>query len=208
MSKLVYCEDRIKYKKLDKSLLWDNFITDSLEECKKYISIYAPCSITISNKKLDDFTEIVKCINSEYKDFPSIFIYPYEKIIASITDECERRQILKADKIPPEIDKLINLTLLQYGFFAKLKGYTYIKRALYEGIINESAYINIKKILYPNIATMYLVSDSSVERSITASIQKAYLESEELKKLFGYSSKAPSNLSFLKRFLIELNENF
>ncbi len=207
MSKLIYCENRTEYKTIDKSLLWDNYITDNLEECIKYISLYAPCSITVSDKKLDDFSEIVKCINSEYKNFPSIFIYPHKKIISSITDEYEKRKILKADKIPPEIDKLINSALLKHGFFAKLKGYTYIKRALYEGIINEGAYINIKKILYPNIATMYLVSEASVERSITASIQKAYFENEELKKLFGYSDKAPSNLTFLKRFLILLNEN-
>ncbi len=207
MSKLIFCEDRNAYKKIDKSLLWNYFITDSLEECKKYISLYMPKSITISEKMTESISEIINHIKCEYEDFPSIFIYPKDRILASITDEFEKRQILWADKIPLKTDKLINNIMLKYSFIPKLKGYTYIKRAMYEGLLNDGAYINIKKILYPNIAAMYLVSEGAVERGITFSISKAYEKSDEMKALFENSKRPPSNLEFLKRFFIAVKDD-
>ena len=103
-----------------------------------------------------------------------------------------------------EIDKIIDNMLINYKFQPRLKGYTYIKRALYEGLINESAFINIKKFLYSNIATMYLVSEASVERGMRFTIEKAYRDSTLLHDVFNNSDSPPSNLSFLKRFYIEL----
>ena len=70
--------------------------------------------------------------------------------------------------------------------------------------MNDGAYFNIKKMLYSNISAMYLVSESSVERGISFSITKAYSDSEELKEMFFSCQKSPSNLLFLKRFLILL----
>ncbi len=207
MSRLIFCENKATYKKIDKSLLWNCFITDSTEECKKYITLYLPKSITVSDKKVSDLQEIINHINKEYREFPSVFIYTKERILASITEETERRQILHADKIPLETDKLINSILLKYNFLPKLKGYTYIKRALYEGLLSDGAYINIKKILYPNIATMYLVSEGAVERGITFSIIKAYESSNDLKLIFDNDKKPPSNLQFLKRFFITLKDS-
>ncbi len=204
MSKLIYCENRNIYRRIDKSMLWDYFITDSLEECLKYISLYMPSSVTISDKTTDKLPEIISHIKTVCTSFPAIFIFTQERIIASITDELPKRQILHADKIPLEADIIINNIMLKYKFFPKLKGYTYIKRALYEGLLNDSAYINIKKVLYPNIATMYLVSEGAVERSITTSVRKAYSDSDEMRTLFDNSEKPPSNLQFLKRFFIAL----
>ena len=207
MSKLLFCENPDYYKKIDKSLLWSYFITDSWAECKKYISLYMPKSITISENMAENIDELINHVKKEYKDFPSIFIFSKERILSSITDEFGKRQILHADKIPLETDKIINNIMLKYSFVPKLKGYTYIKRAMYEGLLNDGAYINIKKILYPNIATMYLVSEGAVERGITFSILKAYEKSEEMKELFQNSSRPPSNLEFLKRFFIVVKDD-
>jgi len=206
MSKLIYCEKRSTYNKIDKSMLWNYYITDSLDDCLKYISLYFPKSITICEKKTADLPLIIEHINKEYHEFPSLFIFNEKHIIASITDELSKRNIIHADKIPLEIDNMINTIMLKYKFLPKLKGYTYIKRALYEGLLNDSAYINIKKILYPNIATMYLVSESAVERGITFSIEKAYRSSAEIRELFDNSERPPSNLHFLKRFFIALKD--
>ncbi len=207
MSKLIFCQNCTIYKKLDKSILWDCFITSSFEECIKYINCYLPKYITVSDEMLEFLPNLLKHIKKQYEEFPSIFIYSQSKIFDSLTDEIAKRQIIHADKIPLEVDNLINSILLQYDFSPKLKGYTYIKRALYEGLLNDGVYINIKKILYPNIATMYLVSDCSVERSIAFSVLKAYEKSENMRTVFDNEKRCPSNLRFLKHFFILLKQS-
>lgn len=207
MSKLIYCKNKSVYKSIDRSLLWNCFITDSPIECKTYLSLYQPKIIILSNDLADEAGDLIKFIKTVYEELPSIFIYSTNKILSSFTDDTEKRQILHADKIPLEIDELINKTLLHYKFQPHLKGYTYIKRALYEGILNDGAYFNIKKMLYSNISAMYLVSESSVERGISFSVTKAYYDSDELKEMFSPCRKSPSNLLFLKRFLILLKNN-
>lgn len=206
MSKLIFCESCTLYKKIDKRVLWDCYITSSLDECIKYIYLYSPKSITVSNQMLDSMGEIIRHIKKAYKTFPSIFIYASEGIIDSLNDEVAKRQILRADKIPLKTDIFINNILLKYGFSPKLKGYSYIKRALYEGLSNESVYTNIKKILYPNIASLYLASCASVERSISFCILKAYEKNENMKEIFNNCDHAPSNLIFLKHFYFILKK--
>lgn len=206
MKKLIFCENSGMYKKLDKSMIWDCYITNMAENCLKYIRLYHPGSILISYKKLGNFEEIMTQITQEYKIFPSVFICTQDGIMSSITDEIGKRYIIHADKIPLKADNFLNSVLIKYNFSPKLKGFTYIKRALYEGMMNDGVYTNIKKILYPNIAAMYLVSESSVERSMSFSIQKAYEKSEKMRNVFSDEPHHPSNLKFLKHFFILIKE--
>lgn len=207
MKKLILCENCKLYKQLDKSLLWDFYITNSVENSIKYICHYHPGSILISYQKLENFDEIMSYVKKEYKDFPSVFICTRDGILSSITDDTSRRYIVCVDKIPIQADLLISEMLMKYCFSPKHKGFTYIKRAMYEGLVNDGVYTNIKKLLYPNIATMYLTSDSSVERSISFAIFRAYEKSEEMRQIFHNEERYPTNLNFLRNFFILLKHS-
>ena len=116
MSKIIYCKNKSVYKSVDRSLLWNCFITDSIIECKTYLSLYKPKVMILSNDMADEAGDLIKFSKTVYKELPSIFIYSNNKILSSFTDDTEKRQILHADKIPLGIDEIINETLLQYKF--------------------------------------------------------------------------------------------
>lgn len=110
-------------------------------------------------------------------------------------------------KIPREINRLLDTALLQLEFSPSLKGYCYLKQALYYEHLNAHEISAVKKDIYESVSNCYNTSVYSVERGITFAIRKAYQSNASaFCELFRCPQKAPSNMSFLKTFYIHLQQ--
>ena len=74
MSKLIYCKNKSMYKSVDRSLLWNCFITDSLLECKTYLSLYQPKVMILSNDIADEAGDLIKFLKTIY-DIKLLFFF-------------------------------------------------------------------------------------------------------------------------------------
>lgn len=112
-------------------------------------------------------------------------------------------------KIPAEFDCLMDKMLLQLEFSPALKGYLYIKQAVYYQCLHHQEPSALKKDIYEAVSERFRTSVYSVERGITFSIRKAYQKNGgSFAPLFSQQEKPPGNLTFVKTVSIHLKPYF
>lgn len=108
--------------------------------------------------------------------------------------------------VPKSLERHYDQFLCSMHFFPSLKGYPYIKQALYHEHKNRHNLPSLNKDIYREISELYNTQISAVERCITFSIRNAYKKDPEgFRKFFPDCKKAPSNFRFLKTLSLHLN---
>ena len=101
------------------------------------------------------------------------------------------------------MEVLITNIIHEIGVPAHIKGYFYIREAIYMVINNVELLSAVTKELYPNIANKYNTTPSRVERAIRHAIEVAWSRGcvETLNSLFGYTTTKdrgkPTNSEFI-----------
>ena len=101
------------------------------------------------------------------------------------------------------LEVLITNIIHEIGVPAHIKGYFYIREAIYMVINNVELLSAVTKELYPNIANKYNTTPSRVERAIRHAIEVAWSRGcvETLNSLFGYTTTKdrgkPTNSEFI-----------
>lgn len=102
-----------------------------------------------------------------------------------------------------ELEAKITRTIQEIGVPAHIKGYLYLREAIYV-VINDMDYLGaITKELYPEVASKYNTTTSRVERAIRHSIEVAWNRGnlETLERIFGYTINnnkgKPTNSEFI-----------
>mgnify|MGYP000141199609 CR=1 FL=1 len=105
----------------------------------------------------------------------------------------------KRNNLEAQITNIIH----EIGIPAHIKGYFYIREAIYMVINNVELLSAVTKELYPNIANKYNTTPSRVERAIRHAIEVAWSRGcvETLNNLFGYTTTKdrgkPTNSEFI-----------
>ena len=119
----------------------------------------------------------------------------------------ERIRNLKEEKDSKNIaiDNEINGLITKLGIQKKLKGYVYIKKAIWMVFKNKGSMGSITKTIYPKIANEFKTTDKNVERSIRNCIERAYKENALGKtyQLFNLYRK-PTNSEFIMKVASKL----
>ncbi len=101
--------------------------------------------------------------------------------------------------VPGYLEQYYNRFLCSMYFSPSLKGYPYLKQALYHEHKNRHNLPALHKDIYREIAGLYNTQVCAVERCISFCIQKAYEKnSGGFRKFFPDCQKAPSNFRFIK----------
>ena len=103
-----------------------------------------------------------------------------------------------------DILKRTTYLLLQCGFQASQNGYRYLREAVLITCQDEDVVTSVTKLLYPEIAKRFKVSDKQVERAIRNSIETAWTKGnqEVLQEIFQMyyekSNTRPTNTEVIK----------
>ncbi len=107
--------------------------------------------------------------------------------------------------IPPKTERMYDRFLSALYFSPSLKGYSYIKQALYYEQRHRHLLPSLNKDIYEEISRCYQTEISAVERCITFSVQRAYQQNpKRFRPLFPDCQKAPSNFRFIKTVALHL----
>jgi len=206
---ILFTQDENYYSTQDSSFKSNYFIASDLSGGLGYVLEYKPQFVMFDYSF--DRTSVVNCILEIKK-------ITYYSPSIMITERKQMLDILKGDmriqidrntfvEIPTELDYILDDMLQKLRFSVNLKGYEYIKRCVFEGIYNPLVFESMKKNLYEQVAKTYKSSKYSVERGISFSIKKAYLESKSNKELVNYFASGGNihtNSTFLKKLLMEV----
>lgn len=128
--------------------------------------------------------------------------------VRSLTDDNSSKKLVSSKKLSPN-DKRIDLEMEitniihEIGVPAHIKGYFYIREAIYMVINNVELLSAVTKELYPTIAKKYNTTPSRVERAIRHAIEVAWNRGcvETINNLFGYTipkdKGKPTNSEFI-----------
>ncbi|MGN0347112.1 MAG: sporulation initiation factor Spo0A C-terminal domain-containing protein [Lachnospiraceae bacterium] len=113
-----------------------------------------------------------------------------------------------------EIWLKITVILQKIGVPAHLNGYYYLRSAIIISLGHNNCVSSVTKLLYPEIAKEYEITQQKVERGIRNAIEVAWKNGnrEFFQKEFGYyncpDSQRPSNSEFIARIVdyIRMNE--
>ncbi len=111
-----------------------------------------------------------------------------------------------ARAMPEKLSKVLDCSLLEFGFSPALRGYHYLKQALYYELLSGGELHSVKKEVYDTVSQCYHTTIYSVERGISFAIRKACSKSDAFEQLFSKQEIPPSNLRFLKRFSIYVKQ--
>ncbi len=101
--------------------------------------------------------------------------------------------------IPRTIEQQYDRFLCSLCFSPALKGFPYIKQALWFEQKNRHKLPALTKEIYEEVAQIYRTQVPAVERCITFSVKRAYsINPKGFQKLFPDCKKAPSNFLFIK----------
>ena len=109
----------------------------------------------------------------------------------------------KSNKEEIDLEKRITKILHDGGIPAHIKGYSYLRTAIYCSYNNNDYIGQVTKVLYPEIAKKYKTTGSRVERAIRHAIEVAWNRGnvDTIDDIFGYTisaSKAkPTNSEFI-----------
>ena len=144
----------------------------------------------------------------EYPDyFPTVIFATEPMLLKFLSQKYDSHNMDTPRHIPTQMNKVLDTALLRFFFSPSLKGYRYIKQALYYQYVNSHEISAVKKDIYESVSNCYKTSVYSVERGITFAIRKAYSENPLLfRTLFPNGKKSPSNMAFLKTFFIYLEQ--
>ena len=94
-------------------------------------------------------------------------------------------------------DSDISGILKQLGIRPKCRGFNYLKTAIKLCYSTDENYSLITKRLYPEIATIYNVKPSAVERNIRYAISDMCCTDSEKCKILGYATDSYTNKEFI-----------
>lgn len=100
-------------------------------------------------------------------------------------------------------EKLISMMMLDMGVPAHLKGYRYVRTAVYMAEEDMRVVGSVTKLLYPEIAKQYNTTDGKVERAIRNAIEISWERGnpETFERLFGYCALSgqgrPTNSEYI-----------
>lgn len=140
-----------------------------------------------------EYGKICKIIITKNKDEKN-------KISTYYNDSKEINKEKKEDIVLKEITYILH----KIGIPAHIKGYHYLREAIFIAYKNEKAINNITGIMYPKIAKKYKATPSSVERAIRHAIEGVCTNRGNLNiinQIFGYTIKSdkgkPTNSEFI-----------
>lgn len=126
-----------------------------------------------------------------------------EKIMEVMSEELivlgEKNKDVEKIKLETEITKILH----EIGVPAHIKGYQYIREAIFRIYFDLELLGSVTKVLYPDIAKQYGTTSSRVERAIRHAIEVAWNRGsiEAIDDIFGYTVSAskskPTNSEFI-----------
>ena len=102
-----------------------------------------------------------------------------------------------------QLEREITAVLHEIGIPAHIKGYLYLRTAILETFLNADYLGQITKVLYPEIAKLYMTTASRVERAIRHAIEVAWNRGnvDAIDEIFSYTISAtkakPTNSEFI-----------
>ena len=160
---------------------------------KKMVKILQKYEIDYFMSKPADFT----CIKNRIEDLHSD--YTLSKYDSKISEQMKREDDMA--NINLEITGLLD----EFGVPANIRGYLYLRNAIYLSITNLELVNSITKMLYPQIAENFSTAASRVERAIRHAIKVAWERGnkEKISEYFGYSISEtigrPTNAQFMAK---------
>lgn len=107
----------------------------------------------------------------------------------------------EADRAACQLEETITAFLYRMGVPPHIKGYAYLRRAIFLVVTDPSLVSAVTKILYPDLAQHYKTTSTCVERAIRYAIETAWDRCDDafLRNCFGYaaSRKKPTNRAFI-----------
>jgi len=115
----------------------------------------------------------------------------------------DERKIDMEKNVDHKAEKLISMLMLDMGVPAHLKGYRYVRTAVYMAKEDMRVVGSVTKLLYPEIAKQYNTTDGKVERAIRNAIEISWERGnpETFESLFGYCARSgqcrPTNSEYI-----------
>ena len=97
----------------------------------------------------------------------------------------------------------ITKIMLELGVPAHLRGYHYLREAIYRSVLNMELVGSVTKLLYPEIAKSFKTTDQKVERALRNAIEVSWQRGNQkmFDEIFGYSKemgkKRPTNSEYI-----------
>lgn len=113
-----------------------------------------------------------------------------------------------------ERERYVTDIMLDLGVPAHLKGYRYLREAVLMSIDDMELVGSVTKLLYPEIAKKFRVTDQKVERGIRNAIEVSWDRGnkETFRELFGYSTEdgrsRPTNSEYIARLADKVRLDF
>lgn len=187
--------DELKEKEMIDEI---NIIIFSSFLSKKVLNILQDYEIDYFMSKPADFDNVKKRIKDLSKDYkPNSFSKLIEE--ASIKDNKEAELNL-------EITDLLD----EFGVPANIRGYLYLRNAIYLSITDLDLINSITKKLYPTIADNFSTAASRVERAIRHAIKVAWERGNQklIDEYFGYSISETIGRPTNAQFIAKVADNF
>jgi len=95
----------------------------------------------------------------------------------------------KPIRISEETKRRVTRMIRDLGIPANIKGYTYLRDAIYMALTRPNSINSVTKVMYPEIARINNTTPTRVERAIRHAIEKAWSKgnNEFANKFFGYT---------------------
>ena len=97
----------------------------------------------------------------------------------------------------------ITKMMLELGVPAHLRGYHYLREAIYLSVLNMELVGSVTKLLYPEIAKSFKTTDQKVERALRNAIEVSWQRGNQklFEEIFGYcketGKKRPTNSEYI-----------
>ena len=97
----------------------------------------------------------------------------------------------------------ITKIMLELGVPAHLRGYHYLREAIYLSVLNMELVGSVTKLLYPEIAKSFKTTDQKVERALRNAIEVSWQRGNQklFEEIFGYcketGKKRPTNSEYI-----------
>ena len=195
--------EMIENSETDCTLVTDEgLLQNELKKQKPQILLIESDEVSSSLLSSDDWKE-----KSPFT--PSAIVYAEKEVLKKLLYENPvLREAGSSYEIPQEWNRKLDKALMEFHFSPSLRGYHYLKQAFYYELQNTRQISAVKKDIYEAVSNCYCTSIYSVERGITFSIRKAYQKDpQKFQEIFSVQHKAPSNMQFLKTFLIYLQQS-
>ncbi len=102
-----------------------------------------------------------------------------------------------------KVEQMISHMMLDMGVPAHLKGYRYVRSAVFMAEEDMKVVGSVTKLLYPEIAKQYNTTDGKVERAIRNAIEISWMRGNKktFEGLFGYCAESgqgrPTNSEYI-----------